>query len=173
LHFPVVQVNESNMNPSNINPSYNLAAQNSSMARQQINSQMTHQMNLQQTMNPQQQMQNPQINRQSSLPSGAPVGDLMSQLEDYHPTIPDSVTAYYVNRAGFEASDPRVIRLISLAAQKFVSDVANDALTFSRMRGAGHSKKKSSEKRYTLTMEDLAPALNEYGVNVKKPHYFT
>merc|ERR1712136_115792 len=58
-------------------------------------------------------------------------------------------------------------------AQKFVSDVANDALTFSRMRGAGHSKKKSSEKRYTLTMEDLAPALNEYGVNVKKPHYFT
>ena len=78
------------------------------------------------------------------------------------------------SRAGFEASDPRVIRLISLASQKFISDIANDALQFSRMRGAGQSSKKSGkEKRYTLTMEDLGPALNEYGINVKKPQYFT
>lgn len=107
------------------------------------------------------------------LPSGAPLSDLVSQLEDYHPTIPDAVTSYYVNRAGFEASDPRVIRLISLASQKFISDIANDALQFSRMRGAGQSSKKAGkEKRYTLTMEDLGPALNEYGINVKKPQYF-
>ena len=32
------------------------------------------------------------------LPSGAPLSDLVSQLEDYHPTIPDAVTSYYVNR---------------------------------------------------------------------------
>ncbi|CAN7999674.1 unnamed protein product [Ixodes hexagonus] len=105
-------------------------------------------------------------------PSGQSLSELLVQLEDYAPTLPDAVTAHYLNTAGFEASDPRVVRLVSLAAQKFLSDITNDALQHCKMRGAGQSKKASKDKRYTLTMEDLSPALHEYGINVKKPHYF-
>ncbi|XP_077323947.1 transcription initiation factor TFIID subunit 10-like [Lithobates pipiens] len=107
--------------------------------------------------------------------SSTPLVDFLMQLEDYTPTIPDAVTGYYLNRAGFEASDPRIIRLISLAAQKFISDIANDALQHCKMKGtaSGSSRNKSKDKKYTLTMEDLSPALAEYGINVKKPHYFT
>jgi len=108
--------------------------------------------------------------------STTPLADFLMQLEDYTPTIPDAVTGYYLNRAGFEASDPRVIRLISLAAQKFISDIAIDALQHCKMKGtaSGSSRNKTKQdKKYTLTMEDLAPALSEYGINVKKPHYFT
>ncbi|CAN8008769.1 hypothetical protein HPB47_012543 [Ixodes persulcatus] len=105
-------------------------------------------------------------------PSGQSLSELLLQLEDYSPTLPDAVTAHYLNTAGFEASDPRVVRLVSLAAQKFLSDITNDALQHCKMRGAGQSKKASKDKRYTLTMEDLSPALHEYGINVKKPHYF-
>ncbi|XP_037761251.1 transcription initiation factor TFIID subunit 10 isoform X1 [Chelonia mydas] len=107
--------------------------------------------------------------------STTPLVDFLMQLEDYTPTIPDAVTGYYLNRAGFEASDPRIIRLISLAAQKFISDIANDALQHCKMKGtaSGSSRNKSKDKKYTLTMEDLMPALAEYGINVKKPHYFT
>ncbi|XP_054254726.1 transcription initiation factor TFIID subunit 10 [Indicator indicator] len=107
--------------------------------------------------------------------SSTPLVDFLLQLEDYTPTIPDAVTGYYLNRAGFEASDPRIIRLISLAAQKFISDIANDALQHCKMKGtaSGSSRNKSKDKKYTLTMEDLTPALAEYGINVKKPHYFS
>ncbi|XP_068453840.1 transcription initiation factor TFIID subunit 10 [Clinocottus analis] len=104
-----------------------------------------------------------------------PLADFLMQLEEYTPTIPDAVTGYYLNRAGFEASDPRIIRLISLASQKFISDIANDALQYCKMKGtaSGSSRSKTKDKKYTLTMEDLSPALSEYGVNVKKPYYFT
>uniref|UniRef100_A0A2K6E167 Transcription initiation factor TFIID subunit 10 n=1 Tax=Macaca nemestrina TaxID=9545 RepID=A0A2K6E167_MACNE len=107
--------------------------------------------------------------------SSTPLVDFLMQLEDYTPTTPDAVTGYYLNHAGFEASDPHIIRLISLAAQKFISDIANDALQHCKMKGtaSGSSRIKSKDRKYTLTMEDLTPALSEYGINVKKPHYFT
>uniref|UniRef100_A0A3B4VG18 TAF10 RNA polymerase II, TATA box binding protein (TBP)-associated factor n=1 Tax=Seriola dumerili TaxID=41447 RepID=A0A3B4VG18_SERDU len=107
--------------------------------------------------------------------STTPLADFLMQLEEYTPTIPDAVTGYYLNKAGFEASDPRIIRLISLASQKFISDIANDALQYCKMKGtaSGSSRSKTKDKKYTLTMEDLTPALSEYGVNVKKPYYFT
>lgn len=63
---------------------------------------------------------------------------------------------------------------MSLAAQKFVSDVANDALQHCKTRGVSQTSKtsKGKDRRYSLTMEDLTPALAEYGITVKKPHYF-
>ncbi|XP_030431564.1 LOW QUALITY PROTEIN: transcription initiation factor TFIID subunit 10-like [Gopherus evgoodei] len=107
--------------------------------------------------------------------STTPLVNFLMQLENYTPMIPDAVTGYYLNRAGFEASDPRIICLISLAAQKFISDIANDALQHCKMKGtaSGSSLNKSKDKKHTLTMEDLMPELAEYGINVKKRHYFT
>lgn len=62
---------------------------------------------------------------------------------------------------------------MSLAAQKFISEIANDALQHCKTRGANqNAKTKGKDRRYTLTMEDLTPAVAEYGIIVKKPHYF-
>lgn len=105
---------------------------------------------------------------------GEPLAEFMTQLEDHPATIPDSVTTYYLNSAGFEATDPRLVRLVSLAAQKFVSDVANDALQHCKMRVSSQAAKKQTrdKQQLTLTMEDLTPALAEYGINVTKPQYY-
>lgn len=113
---------------------------------------------------------------------GQILSDFLQQLEEYTPTIPDAVTAYFCQTAGFEASDPRIVRLISIAAQKFVSDVANDALQHCKTRTSNapgsHASSKNQkaqnnkDRKYTLTMEDLAPALSDYGITVRKAHYF-
>ncbi|XP_063987985.1 transcription initiation factor TFIID subunit 10-like [Diachasmimorpha longicaudata] len=105
--------------------------------------------------------------------AGQPLSDFLVQLEDYTPTVPDAISEYYLHQAGFNSTDPRIARLISVAAQKFISDVANDALQHCKTRGANqNTKSKGKDRRYTLTMEDLSPAVAEYGVTVKKPHYF-
>lgn len=120
---------------------------------------------------------------QEDRTQGQVLSDFLLQLEDYTPTIPDAVTSYFCQTAGFEASDPRIVRLISIAAQKFISDVANDALQHCKTRTsnapASHGSSKNQkavqnnkDRKYTLTMEDLAPALSDYGITVRKAHYF-
>lgn len=91
-------------------------------------------------------------------------------------------------------------RLLALAAQKFVSDIAADAYQHARIRtnasagGRGRAPLGQSSRvsatlnvgltieylqhllqdktRTTLTMEDLSAALAEYGINARKPEFY-
>jgi len=92
--------------------------------------------------------------------------------------------------------------LLSLAAQKFVSDIAADAYQHARIRtnaaggrarsnqalGPGTSRVRSCHRllhggdnspdtlqdktRTTLTMDDLSAALSDYGINARKPEFY-
>ncbi|EDV33628.1 uncharacterized protein Dana_GF13872 [Drosophila ananassae] len=113
--------------------------------------------------------------RERTVPASH-LSDFMSQLEDYTPLIPDAVAAHYLNMGGFQADDKRIVRLISIAAQKYMSDIIDDALQHSKARThmqttniPGGSKAK--DRKFTLTMEDLQPALADYGINVRKMDY--
>ena len=91
----------------------------------------------------------------------------------YHPQIPESVIRYYLNRGGFETEDSRILRVVALAAHKFVSDVAHESmqqLTLRNKRGKNKKEDKflqSASK--TLSMQDLSQALKKYGVRVDQP----
>lgn len=55
---------------------------------------------------------------------------------EFAPIIPDAVTDYYLAKNGFETSDVKIKRLLALATQKFILDIAQDAFEYSRIRSA-------------------------------------
>ncbi|XP_034472959.1 transcription initiation factor TFIID subunit 10b [Drosophila innubila] len=104
------------------------------------------------------------------------LSDFMLQLEDYTPLLPDAVTSHYLNMGGFHSDDKRIVRLISIATQKFMSDIIDDALQHSKARthmqnASTPGGSKAKDRKFTLTMEDLQPALADYGINVRKMDY--
>ena len=103
------------------------------------------------------------------LPIQPPLSDLLGQMDEYTPTIPDDVMKYYLSTAGYETADPRVLRLVSLAAQKFVSDIGTEAMQNCQMRGAIAQASESKDCKFVMTTDDLTQALKEKGITVKKP----
>ncbi|KAK8130534.1 hypothetical protein PG999_002914 [Apiospora kogelbergensis] len=74
------------------------------------------------------------LSQLSGLLTFAPVA-ILSQ-------IPDAVTNYYMTRAGLPPppqTDQRLARLLALATQKFVADIAADAYQYSRIRASNTS----------------------------------
>jgi len=103
------------------------------------------------------------------------VEDLLEKVESYNPVIPDAVTDNILQSAGFESSSPEITRLVSLVAQKFISDISYEALQHCKMRGGGKDEKKKSsgrDRKYAMTTEDLVVALSDQGLTVKKPPYY-
>ncbi|KNE61204.1 hypothetical protein AMAG_06954 [Allomyces macrogynus ATCC 38327] len=100
------------------------------------------------------------------------LAELIMLMDEYKPLVPDAVTDYYLGKSGFQCDDVRIKRALALAAQKFIADVATDALHFCKVRQQSVPARKPS-KKHVLTMEDLSSALAEYGVTVKKPEYLS
>ncbi|BBN68628.1 TBP-associated factor II 15 [Prunus dulcis] len=124
----------------------------------------------------QNQNQNQQSSEGSRHDDDAALTEFLASLMDYTPTIPDELVEHYLAKSGFQCPDVRLIRLVAVATQKFVSEVATDALQQCKARQASVVKdkrdKQQKDKRLILTMEDLSRALREYGVNVKHQEYF-
>lgn len=106
----------------------------------------------------------------------AALTEFLASLMDYNPTIPDELVEHYLAKSGFQCPDIRLTRLVAVATQKFIADVATDALQQCKARQSAVIKdkrdKQQKDKRLILTMEDLSKALREYGVNVKHQEYF-
>jgi len=114
-------------------------------------------------------------------------------LENFTPIIPESLVDYYMVKCGVNCDDVRLKRLVALIIQKFITDVTNDAMNYNKLRtgsgnansnkdgGAGKKGGSAStfftsstqQKKPTLAMEDLVSARQDYGINIKRPYYYS
>ncbi|KAL5615107.1 hypothetical protein BROUX41_005167 [Berkeleyomyces rouxiae] len=65
--------------------------------------------------------------------------EFLHKMDDYAPIIPDAVTNYYMTKGGLPPApqtDPRLAKLLALATQKFIADIAADAYQYSRIRAS-------------------------------------
>ncbi|KAH8867373.1 Isopentenyl-diphosphate Delta-isomerase II, chloroplastic [Schistosoma japonicum] len=144
------------------------------------------------------------------------LSNLWTQLDHIQPTIPDRLSVAILEGAGvqMENSDPRLARLVSLAGQKFLTDILTDAMLHWRLAngqstgllnhpnipigqtsnptnvataqvsnptqsipqspssGKHGANKFPTDRRATLTLEDLIASLNDRGIHVAKPPYY-
>ncbi|KAF3925855.1 hypothetical protein ABW20_dc0103701 [Dactylellina cionopaga] len=126
--------------------------------------------------------------------------EFLGMMDEFAPIIPDAVTDYYLSLAGFHTTDVRIKRLLALATQKFIADIAADAYQYARIRtsssnanaftagsaipgvagggmggggvGGGYATSGRRGGRMVLTMDDLGGAVAEYGVNTKRPEFY-
>ncbi|KAM3257603.1 hypothetical protein ACQJBY_049737 [Aegilops geniculata] len=95
--------------------------------------------------------------------------EFVSSLMDYNPMIPDELVEHYLGRSGFHCPDLRLTRLVAVATQKFISDIASDSLQHCKARVAAPIKdnksKQPKDRRLVLTMDDLSKALRELGTS--------
>lgn len=89
---------------------------------------------------------------------------------EFNSSIPEDVINHFLTQAGMKTNDPRMVKLIGIAAQKFIHDIVSDSLQHCKLRN--NQNKKNKEQKLTLSMADLSSALVEYGIEVKRPQYF-
>ena len=121
----------------------------------------------------------------------APQEQLLIDVADYAPVLPDAVTQQLLSRAGLDTeADPRIARISALAAQKvdfvkspthinellqFISDILLDAFQCAKNRQNKErtiSSKHKDVRKNVLTMDDLQQATQKVGITLKKPPYF-
>ncbi|KAL0211373.1 hypothetical protein P9112_009671 [Eukaryota sp. TZLM1-RC] len=94
------------------------------------------------------------------------ISDLLSQLKTFTPTIPEDLTKYLLNKAG-ALVDNDGVKLVSLAAQKFMTELLEESVLCSYATVA-----KTDPNSRTFKLEDLMMAMNEKGISIAKPQYF-
>ncbi|XP_015752298.1 PREDICTED: transcription initiation factor TFIID subunit 10-like [Acropora digitifera] len=93
--------------------------------------------------------------------AGASLAEFLTQLEDYTPTVHFSLN-YILNVIGISFC---CVYMLDSRERYFRCSLGAEYTKIYILRIL-------QDKRYTLTMEDLTPALSEYGITARKPPYF-
>jgi transcription initiation factor TFIID subunit 10 len=115
-----------------------------------------------------------QPQQQSSIVSlkhwNADLSDFLLSLDNYHPTVPDSVVQYHLSKSGVNVKDPRISRLVALAADKFLAEIIFESKQSAilKKRNKGKDKRKLEEISECLQLSDLSQALQAKRISISR-----
>ena len=103
------------------------------------------------------------------------ISKFIKALDSYAPTLPTEVSGYYLSKSGVNVQDERMLKLVSLAADKFMADIVFDAKQFSVLRQSSQRKdvkRKAVESADTLEFQDLVRSLKMRRISISRPNGF-
>ena len=94
----------------------------------------------------------------------------LNEIENYEPTVPIECVQYYMEKSGITVKDEKVVKIVALAADKFLCDTIYEAKQIGKLRGQKRtSKRKASDiTDSTLNMEDLSKSLWQQRIHLMR-----
>jgi transcription initiation factor TFIID subunit 10 len=90
-------------------------------------------------------------------------------VDSYNPTVPEAVSTYYLEKSGLAVKDERIAKIVSLAADKLLSEIIDEAKQVSVLRQQSvKSQKRRTEMDETLEMADLETCLSQFKILLKR-----
>jgi transcription initiation factor TFIID subunit 10 len=97
------------------------------------------------------------------------LNDFLAAVDSYNPTVPEAVSTYYLEKSGLAVKDERIAKIVSLAADKLLSEIIDEAKQVSVLRQQSvKSQKRRAEMDETLEMVDLETCLNQFKILLKR-----
>lgn len=99
------------------------------------------------------------------ISKGEELNDFLASLDGYRSTVPEALTSYYMEHSGVDVKDDRIIKLVSLAADKVLTEILYEGKQISKLRQqAVRNPKRRQEMSESLELEDVAGSLSELRV---------
>ncbi|CAF1319309.1 unnamed protein product [Adineta steineri] len=85
-------------------------------------------------------------------------------LDQLTPVIPDTVTKFYMRQCGLQTDDERVVKLLSVSVQKFMSDIVNDCYQLHKLREKSTNRPATAAAALPTTTATTQAAVTEPAV---------
>lgn len=97
------------------------------------------------------------------------LNEFLSSLDSYNPTVPEAFSAFHLQRSGVAVKDERICKLVSLAADKFISEIIHEAKQISVLRQQSvKNQKRKLEMSETLENDDLESSLAQMRIYLRR-----
>ena len=102
--------------------------------------------------------------------SASELPDFLLSLDSYSSTVPEAVARYYMETSGVTIKDPRLPKLLALAADKFLAETIHQAREIAAMKvqNMKSTLKRKNELQENLEIEDLEAALAQQRIHIRK-----